>query len=132
MGSFADSFLRVITSITILFRKSLTLKPGAIRYQEKYWHIIHQMKSLKENWIISIKQLKCSIYYCNLRCKLLFKILGFSFSIFIEVIINIIHNSFTGMSITVWVLCVSHFIIYFLIFQKLNHFIMNFIYFCTN
>ena len=25
------------------------------------------MKSLKENWIISIKQLKCSIYYCNLR-----------------------------------------------------------------
>src|SRR5574344_549344 len=67
MGSFADSFLRVITSITILFRKSLTLKPGAIRYQEKYWHIIHQMKSLKENWIISIKQLKCSIYYCNLR-----------------------------------------------------------------
>ncbi len=69
MGSFADSFLRVITSITILFRKSLTLKPGAIRYQEKYWHIIHQMKSLKENWIISIKQLKCSIYYCNLRIK---------------------------------------------------------------
>ena len=57
----------IITSITILFRKSLTLKPGAIRYQEKYWHIIHQMKSLKENWIISIKQLKCSIYYCNLR-----------------------------------------------------------------
>ena len=51
MGSFADLFLRVITSITILFRKSLTLKPGAIRYQEKYWHIIHQMKSLKENWI---------------------------------------------------------------------------------
>ena len=45
----------------------MTLKPGAIRYQEKYWHIIHQMKSLKENWIISIKQLKCSIYYCNLR-----------------------------------------------------------------
>ena len=34
---------------------------------KKYWHIIHQMKSLKENWIISIKQLKCSIYYCNLR-----------------------------------------------------------------
>ena len=67
MGSFADSFLRVITSITILFRKSLTLKPGAIRYQEKYWHIIHQMKSLKENWIIFIKQLKCSSYYCNLR-----------------------------------------------------------------
>ncbi|MCT3432529.1 hypothetical protein EFQ38_09395, partial [Lactobacillus helveticus] len=30
---------------------------------------IHQMKSLKENWIKSIKQLnqKCSIYYCNLR-----------------------------------------------------------------
>ncbi len=27
------------------------------------------MKSLKENWIISIKQLKCSIYYCNLRIK---------------------------------------------------------------
>ena len=27
------------------------------------------MKSLKENWIISIKQLKCSIYYCNLRKK---------------------------------------------------------------
>ncbi|MCT3416367.1 hypothetical protein, partial [Lactobacillus helveticus] len=29
----------------------------------------HQMKSLKENWIKSIKQLnqKCSIYYCNLR-----------------------------------------------------------------
>ena len=27
------------------------------------------MKSLKENWIISIKQLKCSIYYCNLREK---------------------------------------------------------------
>ena len=25
------------------------------------------MKFLKENWIISIKQLKCSIYYCNLR-----------------------------------------------------------------
>ena len=69
MGSFADSFLRVITSITILFGKSLTLKPGAIHYQEKYWHIIHQMKSLKENWIISIKQLKCSIYYCNLREK---------------------------------------------------------------
>ena len=69
MGSFADSFLKVITSITILFRKSLTLKPGTIRYQEKYWHIIHQMKSLKENWIISIKQLKCSIYYCNLRPK---------------------------------------------------------------
>lgn len=45
----------------------MTLKPGAIRYQEKYWHIIHQMKFLKENWIISIKQLKCSIYYCNLR-----------------------------------------------------------------
>mgnify|MGYP003484119367 CR=1 FL=1 len=45
----------------------MTLKPGAIRYQEKYWHIIHQMKSLKENWIISIKQLKCSSYYCNLR-----------------------------------------------------------------
>lgn len=45
----------------------MTLKPGAIRYQEKYWHIIHQMKSLKKNWIISIKQLKCSIYYCNLQ-----------------------------------------------------------------
>ncbi|MCT3394917.1 hypothetical protein EFP56_10345, partial [Lactobacillus helveticus] len=29
------------------------------------------MKSLKENWIKSIKQLnqKCSIYYCNLRIK---------------------------------------------------------------
>ena len=51
-------------------QESLTLKPGAIRYQEKYWHIIHQMKSLKENWIISIKQLKCSIYYCNLRNKI--------------------------------------------------------------
>ncbi|MDN6081572.1 MAG: homocysteine S-methyltransferase family protein [Leuconostoc sp.] len=33
------------------------------------------MKSLKENWIKSIKQLnqKCSIYYCNLRFNKLTK-----------------------------------------------------------
>ena len=71
MALFADSFLKVTISITILSNKSLTLKLGVIPCQERYWLIIHQMKSLKENWIKSIKQLnqKCSIYYCNLRLK---------------------------------------------------------------
>src|SRR5699024_8769364 len=66
---FAVSFLKATISITILSNKSLILKLGAIHCQERYWLIIHQMKSLKENWIKSIKQLnqKCSIYYCNLQ-----------------------------------------------------------------
>ena len=37
------------------------------------------MKSLKENWIKSIKQLnqKCSIYYCNLRIYDLYRLIFF-------------------------------------------------------
>ena len=39
------------------------------------------MKFLKENWIISIKQLKCSIYYCNLRLNHIIGVIGIILSI---------------------------------------------------
>src|SRR5699024_10133489 len=96
MALFADSFLKVTIFITTLSNKSLTLKLGAIHCQERSWLIIHQMKSLKENWIASIKQpkQKCSRYYCNLRKSyfgfvnlnsgyLFFQKMNFAFLIFV-------------------------------------------------